>query len=91
MDKNGMNVPYIAYESMLAKEERQQRRLVIIIIILIVLLVASNIVWIVAWNQYDYVDDYTEIDAGYGNANYIGDDGDINNGTYNQTHEDTDA
>lgn len=91
MDKNDMNIPYIAYESMLAKEERQQRRLIVVIITLIVLLVTSNVIWIIAWNQYDYVDEYTKIDAGDGNANYIGEDGNINNGTYNSPNEDTDA
>lgn len=70
-------VPYIVYESMLDKEDRQQRRMVYVIILLIVLLVVSNLMWLVAWNQYDYVDDYTSVDVGSGIANYIGEDGDI--------------
>ena len=81
-DKN-MSVPYIVYESMLDKEDRQQRRLVYVIIMLVVLLVVTNVIWLVAWNQYDYVDDYSvELDGGDGgNANYIGQDGEIYNGT----------
>jgi hypothetical protein len=38
--------------------------------------------WLVAWHQYDYVDDYSvDMSADDGsNANYIGNDGDIYNG-----------
>ena len=79
-----MSVPYIVYESMLDKEDRQQRRMVYIIILLIVLLVVTNVIWLVAWNQYDYVDveDYAvDVNSeGGGNANYIGEDGNIYNG-----------
>ena len=74
------NIPYIVYESSLAREERQQKRLVIVIVILIILLFITNAVWIYAWNQYDYVDESVNVDSSEGNANYIGNDGDINNG-----------
>lgn len=84
-NKTNLTVPYIVYESMLDKEDRQQRRMVYIIIMLIILLVVTNVIWLVAWNQYDYVetDDFAvdvQADDG-GNANYIGQDGDIYNGT----------
>ena len=77
----------IAFERMQAKDERNDRWRNIIIILLILLLVATNVIWIVAWNSYDYVDDYSvDVDAGDGgNANYIGNDGDIYNGTSNST------
>lgn len=52
-------VPYIVYESMLAKEERQQKRLVIALIVLIIALFLSNALWLYWWNQYDYVDELT--------------------------------
>ena len=72
----------IAFERMQSKDERNDRWRNIIIIILIVLLVATNAMWLWVWNQYDYVsDDYTEVDAGEGDINYIGHNGDINNGT----------
>ena len=59
-----MMIPFVVYESMLAKEDAQQRRMVYVIIMLIILLVVTNVIWLVAWNQYDYVDDYsTEIQA----------------------------
>ena len=85
MEAKNKNVPYIVYESMLEKEDRQQRRMVIIIILLIVLLVASNSLWVYEWTRYDYVDEETEsveLDAeDGGNANYIGRNGRIVNGT----------
>lgn len=78
----------IAFERMQSKDERNDRWRNIIIIILIVLLVATNAMWLWAWNQYDYVDEYTEVDSGEGYINFIGQDGDINNGTSNtQTQE----
>lgn len=81
-EQNRMNIPYIVYEAMLDREDRQQRRMVTIIILLILLLVASNLVWVYEWNQYDYVDSESvelEADDG-GNANYIGNNGEIYNG-----------
>lgn len=49
----------IAFERMQAKDERNDRWRNIIIILLIVLLVATNAMWLWAWNSYDYVDDYS--------------------------------
>ena len=81
-EQNSMSIPYIVFESMLDRGDRQQKRMVAIIILLIVLLVASNLVWVYEWNQYDYVDSESiELDADDGgNANYIGRDGEIYNG-----------
>lgn len=70
----------IAFERMQAKDEKNDRWRNLTIIILIVLLVVTNAMWLVAWNQYDYVDEYTEVDSGEGDINYIGHNGDINNG-----------
>jgi len=84
--KDQVTIPYIAYESMLAKEDRQQKRIVIvmgsIIALLVILLVVTNVVWLVAWNQYDYVDDTTEISAEQdgGGVNIVG-GGDVDYGT----------
>lgn len=89
---DNMNIPYIAYEAMLEKEDRQQRRMVAIIILLVVLLVLSNALWVYEWNQYDYVDTETEetsveLDAEGGNANYIGRNGKIINGSSESDEE----
>ena len=79
------DVPFYAFESAVARGERSIKRLIIVLAVAIILLFASNAVWLYAWMQYDYVDtseDYS-IDLstkGGGDANYIGNDGDINNG-----------
>lgn len=90
MDNNDMiSMSRIAFERMQAKDERNDRWRNIIILVLIILLVVTNAMWLIAWNQYDYVDSYDEIDidsGDSGNANYIGNDGDIHNGS-NQSYE----
>ena len=77
----------IAFERMQSKDERNDKWRNLTIIILIVLLVLTNAMWLWAWNQYDYVDteEYSvDLDADDGgNANYIGNDGDIYNGESN--------
>ena len=88
-EREPVTVPFIVYESVTEKADRQQKRLIVIIGILIGLLFLTNALWLIAWNSYDYVDDYSvelEADDG-GNANYIGRDGDINNGKGNGTQE----
>jgi hypothetical protein len=59
----------IAFERMQSKDEKNDHWRNIIILTLIILLVVTNAMWLVAWNQYDYVDDDYSIDAqqdGYG-------------------------
>jgi len=88
MENNNDNIimSRIAFERMQSKDERNDRWRNIIIILLIVLLVVTNAMWLWAWNQYDYVDDYTSVEADDGsNANYIGHNGDITNGGTNST------
>ncbi len=87
MDNNDMiSMSRIAFERMQAKDERNDRWRNIIILVLIILLVVTNAMWLVAWNQYDHVDDYTTLEADDGSdANYIGNDGDIYNGSTNNT------
>lgn len=89
-EEKQVTVPYAAYEYMLNKEDRQQKRMVVIIILLVVLLVASNLIWLIAWTRYDYVDGSTEVHVdseGEGVANYIGNDGEISNGENNSNPE----
>ena len=70
----------IAFERMQAKDEHNDIWRNIIIILLILLLVASNIAWLIAWNQYDYYSEEITVDSDDGgNANYIGNDGNIYN------------
>lgn len=78
--KRSKDIPYIVYESECARHDRSIKRLVIVIILCVCLLFASNLAWLYAWNQYDYVDESVEISTdGGGHANYIGEDGNINN------------
>lgn len=84
MENNNDNIVMsrIAFERMQSKDEKNDRWRNITVVLLIVLLVVTNAMWLIAWNQYDYVDDYTSIEADDGgNANYIGRNGDIYNGT----------
>ena len=96
MDNNdNITMSRIAFERMQAKDERNDRWRNIIIIILIVLLAATNGAWLYAWNLYDYTssETHTEVNADNGTANYIGRDGDINNGkdSGKNTDKDKDA
>ena len=63
--------------------ERMVKRLWIALIVCIALIFASNASWLYAWMQYEYSSEeiIVEQDAqDGGNANYIGNDGDIVNG-----------
>ena len=71
----------IAFERMQAKDERNDKWRNIIIIILIVALLVTNGLWIWYESQYEYVEDYTSVEADDdSDINYIGHNGDINNG-----------
>ena len=93
MENNNDNIVMsrLAFERMQSKDEKNDRWRNIIIITLIILLVVTNAMWLIAWNQYDYVDEETysvDVDANDGgNANYIGNDGDIYNGADNSNEE----
>lgn len=93
MDNNNDNIVMsrIAFERMQAKDERNDKWRNIIIVLLIVLLVVTNGMWLWYESQYEHVtDDYSvELDTGDGgDANYIGNDGDINYGKDNGTQTD---
>lgn len=81
-NENNIIMSRYAFERMQAKDEKNDLWRNIIIITLIILLVVTNAMWLIAWNQYDYVDDYdVDLDAGGGgDANYIGNNGDISYG-----------
>ena len=86
-NENNIIMSRYAFERMQAKDEKNDRWRNIIIITLIILLVVTNAMWLVAWNQYDYVDTYdVDLDSGEGgDANYIGNNGDISYGEDNST------
>ena len=76
------SVPYIVHESSMARMERQVKRGWIALIASVCLLFASNVAWLWAWMQYDY-ESYEITADGDSNANYIGQDGNIYNGSTN--------
>ena len=75
-------IPYIVYEQSEVRHERTIKRLIVALIIAIIAIVASNGAWLYCWMQYDYVETETsvELESDEGNANYIGNNGVINNG-----------
>ena len=73
-------VPYIVYESSMARSERHIRRLLWLLLCVVVLLAVTNLAWMHMWSSYDYEDESVTVRSGDGIANYIGDRGDIING-----------
>lgn len=77
------NVPYIVHEMAMARNERNVKRMIVAIVTAIALLFATNALWLWAWMQYDYSGEEIIVEQDTtdgGNANYIGNDGDIVNG-----------
>lgn len=84
----------IAFERMQAKDERNDHWRNLIILLLILLLVATNGMWLWAWNQYEYTETTTTVEMDTkegGTNNYIGHNGDINNGKNESDNENTDT
>ena len=77
-----VTVPYVVFEGSQARLERTIKRMFILICILIAALLFTNAAWLYAWNSYETVYEEVDLDAGNGNANYVGRDlsGVINNG-----------
>ena len=72
------SVPYIAFESAMARTDRVIHRLIVAMILVVLLLVITNVAWLYAWNTYD--NDATTVINKDGVSNYIGGDGVIDNG-----------
>lgn len=85
-------VPFIAYETSLASEREHNRRMFWLVLVLIAALVVTNLAWLNAWQNYDYVSENVTVEsAATGHANYIGADGSIYNyGQSNGPQEETD-
>ena len=92
--KENEQIPQHSKEELaFAFSERMVKRLWIALIICICFIFASNAAWLYAWMQYDYSSEeiIVEQDAqDGGNANYIGNDGDIVNGLPESDTEETD-
>lgn len=76
-----ITLPVYVYEEEQVRHERREKRLIIAVIIAVILLFISNCVWIAFVSQYEVSSSDVLVDTeGSGNANYIGQDGDIYNG-----------
>lgn len=73
------DVSYIVYETAMARNERTVKRLITALIVAVLMIVASNAAWLWYISLYDIVS-YEVNSTDGGNANYIGNDGDIYNG-----------
>ena len=78
---DGKNIPYIAFESEMARHERTVKRLVLALVLSIAMLFISNVAWLWFFNQFDIESETVQLDSSNnGTASYIGQDGVINNG-----------
>ena len=80
-DREPVQIPFIAHESAMLRMEKILKKQWITIMLLICLLVGSNLAWLYYENQFEEVTT-TEItqENADGYNDYIGNDGDINNG-----------
>lgn len=75
------NIPYIAFESEMARHERTVKRLVLALVLSVAMLFISNVAWLWFFNQFDIESESVQLDSSNnGTASYIGQDGVINNG-----------
>lgn len=79
-DFDERTVPYLVYESTIARLERTIRRLIIVVILAVILLAATNALWLYEWTQYDYSSVEINTEDG-GDSSYLkaGANGIINN------------
>ena len=72
------SVPYIVYESSMARMERQVKRLWISLVVCIAMLFACNAGWLIYESQFETIA-YEQDGDGINNVN-LGEQGDLNNG-----------
>lgn len=79
---NEKDVPYIAFESEMARHERSIKRLIIALCLTIALLFASNVAWLWFFSQFDISDSTVTLDSqDDGTNSYIKNGGEITNGS----------
>ena len=83
-ENQNVSVPYVVHEATVARQERQIKRMWIALIVAIALMFFTNMIWVGVFSSYDYSSEEIIVDAeDNGNANYIGQDGNIYNGEDN--------
>lgn len=80
LSNQGRDDVYRIYETSMARMDRQLKRLWIAILVAVIATVATNIAWLIYISQYDF-ESYEVAADNDGVANYIGNDGDIYNGS----------
>ena len=83
-NKSIKDVPYLVHEGAMVRMERQIKRLWIALIVAIASLLIAILAFLWYPNLYDF-ESYEVSATGNGNANYIGQDGDIYNGLCEST------
>ena len=84
------HIPYIAFESEMARHERIIRRLLIALVVSIALIFISNAAWLWFFNQFDIIGDTVQLESSEeGNASYMGAgaSGVIDNGRGESQHD----
>lgn len=82
------DVPYIAFESEMARHERKEVRMLKVIVALIIVIFLNNVGWLLFFNQFDFESDLITLNSQEeGNANYMGGNGVIDNGRSNSTED----
>ena len=74
-------IPFVAHEADMTRMERVVRRLWILCIILALALVGTNAAWVVYESSFETVSTSVMQENESGYNNFIGNDGDIKNGT----------
>ncbi len=87
MEEKNVGIPFVVYEAEMDRQERRNKRLVGVIVLILVCLVVTNLAWLHAWLKYDYVGYQVSSQDG-GNANYIGNDGEVYNGISDSSEAD---
>lgn len=87
MNDKAPDVSYLVYEGSMSRMERMIKRMTYALILTIVLMFATNALWLYEWMQYDYISEDVTLDTSGGTASYIGNDGDIYNGTSESTED----
>ena len=81
MDEKITMGPDVVFEGAMARAERHAKRLFIALNCAIIAIIGCNVAWLVFISQYEIESYAVDISSdGGGNANYIGNDGDIING-----------
>ena len=86
------DVPQSVFELEVARHERTVKRLIVALVLAIAMLFASNVAWLWFFNQFDFRTETVMFDTDDGGDNsYIGNDGEINNGTDGSSRDDSDS